>query len=301
MSIKPLEGVVAVVAGATRGAGRGIAVKLGEAGATVYVTGRSTKDRRSDLGRPETIDETAELVAKAGGVGIPVKVDHSVPEQVKALFERVDREQRGRLDVLVNDVWGGEKLTEWGVPFWEQSLEKGLLMQQRAVHTHLITSRYGIPLMVKRGSGLVVEVTDGVDYRYRGSLYYSLAKISVIHLAQSLADELRPRGVAAISLSPGFLRSEEMLDHFGVTKETWRDAASVDPHFLASETPSYIGAAVVALASDPRIMEKSGRSLGTWDCADEYGIVDEDGSRPHWGNYFRDVVLGGAGSSEQTP
>ncbi|HZG83452.1 SDR family oxidoreductase [Paenibacillus sp.] len=286
---KPLEGQVAVVAGATRGAGRGIAVKLGEAGATVYVTGRTTRDSRSDVGRGETIDETAELVTAAGGVGIAVRTDHTVESQVKALFERVDREQEGRLDILVNDVWGCESLIEFGRPFWEQPLSNGLTMQQRAVVSHLITNYYGVPLMVKRRRGLVIEVTDGVDYSYRGMLYYSMAKVANIHLAAALAEELRPYGVAALSLTPGFLRSEQMLDHFGVTKDNWRDAAAKDPHFLASETPAYIGAAVVALASDPGIFAKSGQAYSTWRCADEYGIRDEDGTQPHWGSYYAGI------------
>jgi len=288
MTNKPLEGRVAVVAGATRGAGRGIAVKLGEAGATVYVTGRTTRESRSDIDRAETIDETAELVTAAGGVGIAVRTDHTVPEQVEALFARVDREQEGRLDLLVNDVWGCEKLIDFERKFWEQPLSNALVMQERAVRAHLITSYYGVPLLVRRRSGLVIEITDGVDYSFRGMLGYSMAKVGNIHLAAALAEELRPYGVTAISLTPGFLRSEQMLDHFGVTKETWREAA--DPHFrVASETPAYIGAAVVALASDPRLFEKTGQAFSTWRCADEYGIRDADGSRPHWGNYFASI------------
>ena len=190
--MKPLAGKVAVVAGATRGAGRAIAIALGEAGATVYATGRSVRGAPSDLARPETIEETAELITARGGQGIPVRVDHTEPEQVKALFERIGDEQGGRLDIIVNDVWGGEKLTEWGTPYWEGSLDKALLMQRRAVHSHMITSYYGAPLLVQRGEGLIVEVTDGYDYRYRGNLPYSLAKVSVIHLAEAQAAEWRP-------------------------------------------------------------------------------------------------------------
>jgi len=287
-----LRGKVAVVAGATRGAGRGIAVGLGEAGATVYVTGRSVRGHPSDLKRPETIEETAEMVTARGGKGIAVRVDHTVPEEVEALFERVAREQDGRLDLLVNDVWGGESLTEWGKPFWEHTLGKGLLMQRRAVHSHMITSRHGAPLMVRRRSGLIIEVTDGTDYRYRGNLYYSLAKISAIHLARLMAGELRPHNVACVSLTPGFLRSEEMLDHFGVTEDNWRDAVSKTdldpnaPHFIASETPAYIGRAVAALAADPGVMSKTGQALSTWSLSEEYPFTDADGSRPHWGRYF---------------
>jgi len=288
-----LEGTVAVVAGATRGAGRGIAVALGEAGATVYVTGRSVRGNPSDIGRPETIEETAELVTSRGGRGIPVRVDHTVEAEVRELFERVRREQNGVLDVLVNDVWGGEKLTEWGKPFWELSLEKALLMQRRAVHSHMITSHYGAPLMVERKRGLIIEVTDGVDYRYRGNVPYSLAKISVIHLAKAMAEDLRPHGVTCVALTPGFLRSEEMLDYFGVSEHNWRDAVQktdFDPnakHFIASETPAYIGRAVAALAADPNVFEKSGQALSTWSLSEEYPFTDADGSRPHWGNYYR--------------
>jgi NAD(P)-dependent dehydrogenase (short-subunit alcohol dehydrogenase family) len=205
---------------------------LGAAGATVYATGRSIRGNPSDIGRKETIEETAELVIEQGGQGIAVRVDHTVEEEVKALFEQIQIEQNGALDILVNDVWGGESLTEWGTPFWEGSLQKALLMQQRAVHSHMITSYYGAPLLVARGKGLIVEITDGFDYRYRGNLPYNLAKISVIHLAEAQAADLRSHGVAAISVTPGFLRSEEMLDHFGVTEHNWREAAQKDPHFL---------------------------------------------------------------------
>lgn len=283
--MKPLQGKVALVAGGTRGAGRGIAVGLGEAGATVYVTGRSTRGQMSDMARTETIEETAELATAAGGHGIAVRVDHTQPEEVKALFERVKQEQNGQLDLLVNDIWGGDGLMVWEKPFWEQDLASGILMQERAVHTHLITSHYGVLLMLERKKGLIIEITDGIDYRYRGNLYYSLAKISTIHLAQAMAQELRPHGITAVALTPGFLRSEAMLDHFGVTESTWRDAVGIDPNFIVSETPYYIGQAVVALATDPAIADKSGKTLSTWGLSDEYGFTDRDGSRPHWGRY----------------
>lgn len=290
---KPLEGTIAVVAGATRGAGRGIAAGLGEAGATVYCTGRSVKGNPSDLGRSETIEETAELVTAKGGVGIPVRVDHTSASDVEALFERIKREQEGKLDVLVNNIWGGEKLSEWGKPFWEQSLANGLLMQERAVKAHLITSYYGAPLMIARGQGLIIEVTDGIDYRYRGNLFYSLAKISPIHLAEAMAADLKPHGVAAVAVTPGFLRSEEMLEHFGVAEANWQDAVhtSSNPnsiHFLQSETPFFIGRGVAALAGSKNLMERSGRVFPSWTLSDEFGIVDVDGRRPHWGNYAKE-------------
>ncbi|MFW5436822.1 SDR family oxidoreductase [Paenibacillus apiarius] len=283
--MKPLRNQVAVVAGATRGAGRGIAAMLGEAGATVYCTGRSARGQLSGMGRSETIEDTAELVTANGGKGIPVRVDHTVEKDVKALFERIKEEQNGQLDILVNDVWGGDPLTEWGKGFWEHSLANGLLMQQQAVHSHMMTSYYGAPLMVARRHGLIIEITDGMDYRYRGNVYYSLAKVSAIHLAAAMAEDLRPHGVAAVAVTPGFLRSEAMLDQFGVSEQNWREAGRQDPHFLMSETPTYIGKAIVALAADPERMDKSGKSYSTWGLSDEYGFTDADGSRPHWGKY----------------
>lgn len=288
---KPLEGKIAVVAGATRGAGRGIAVMLGEAGATVYCTGRSVRGNPSDLNRSETIEETAEMVCARGGIGIPVQVDHTYAEQVRTLFERIKAEQNGVLDILVNDIWGGEQLTKWDTPFWEHSLSDGLLMQERVLKTHLITSYYGAPLMIARKSGLIIEVTDGTDYRYRGNLYYSLAKIAPIHMAAAMAEELRPHQVAAVSVTPGFLRSEEMLDHFGVKEENWQDAVTSNmpnaEHFGESETPYFIGRAIAALAADPHILQKTGQALSSWSLSDEYDFCDVDGRRPHWGNYAK--------------
>jgi NAD(P)-dependent dehydrogenase (short-subunit alcohol dehydrogenase family) len=289
---KPLSGQVAVVAGATRGAGRAIAVELGAAGATVYATGRSVRGQAATRGRPETIDETAELIDARGGTGIAVRVDHTVPDEVAALFARVRREQNERLDILVNDIWGGDELAEWGKAFWEGSLEQGLLMQERAVRAHIITAYYGAPLMVARRQGLLVEITDGVDYDYRGNLFYSLAKVSNIHLAAAMAADLRPHGVVALAVTPGFLRSEAMLDHFGVTEANWREGAAKDPHFIASETPYLVARAIAALAADPNVAEKAGRTLASWDLAEEYGLTDLDGSRPHWGRYYRQHVLG---------
>lgn len=302
--MKPLEGRVALVAGATRGAGRGIAVELGAAGATVYCTGRSTRAQASDLKRAETIDETAELVTKAGGRGIAVRVDHTQEDEVKALFERVTREQNGQLDVLVNDIWGGESLVEWGVPFWELDLAKGLKMLERAIFTHIITSRYGAPLMVARGSGLIIEIGDGDTLEFRGNFLYDFVKTSVIRLAKGMAEELRGNAqavggaelrvtktrVTALALTPGFLRSEEMLEHFGVTEANWQDGAKREPHFIASETPHFVGRAVVALASDPNVFEKTGGAYSSWGLSDEYGFRDIDGNRPHWGRYYEEHV-----------
>ena len=285
-----LENHVALVAGATRGAGRGIAVELGAAGATVYVTGRTTRTQRSPMNRPETIEDTAELVTAAGGQGIAVQVDHSDPEQVAGLVERIEREQDGRLDVLVNDVWGGDPLTAWSVPFWEHSLENGLALVRQAVETHIVTSHRVAPLMVRRGRGLVVELTDGVRDDYRGSFFYDLAKASVIRLAKAQAAELAPHGVTALALTPGFLRSEAVLDHFGVTEDTWRDAIRQDRHFAASETPRFVGRAVAALAADPDVERWAGQALSSWQLSREYDFSDVDGRRPDWGAHFDEHV-----------
>ncbi|MDP4095402.1 SDR family oxidoreductase [Paenibacillus sp. P96] len=288
---KPLQGKVAVVAGATRGAGRAIAVTLGTAGATVYCTGRSIRGQASDLNRPETIEDTADMINERGGTGIAVQVDHTKEEQVKALFERIKQEQQGRLHILVNDIWGGDKLTDFQAAYWRHSLANGLLIQERAVKSHMITSYYGTPLLIENPGGLIIEVTDGIDYRYRGNLYYSLAKVSVIHLAAAMAEELRSYNTAAISVTPGFLRSEEMLDHFRVTEQNWQDAVHSGipdaEHFGQSETPYLLAQGVAALAADPEIMSKSGKTLASWELSDEYGFVDVDGRKPHWGNYAK--------------
>ena len=244
------------------------------------------------VGRPETIEETAEMVTARGGLGIAAQVDHTVEDQVRALFERVRQEQAGGLDILINDIWGGDELTTWGSPFWEHSLHNGLLMQERAVRSHIITSYYGAPLMVARRHGLIVEVTDGMDYSYRGTLFYSLAKISTIHLAQAMAADLQPHGVTALAVTPGFMRSEAVLDHFGVTEANWRDAVQQDPHFAASETPYYLGRAVTALAADPAVIKRAGKTLSSWDLALEYGFTDVDGRRPQWGEHYATYLAG---------
>ncbi|MEU3722476.1 SDR family oxidoreductase [Streptomyces sp. NPDC031705] len=287
---RKLAGKVALVAGGTRGGGRGIAVELGAAGATVYVTGRSSSAGRSEMGRPETIEETARAVTAAGGVGIPVRTDHSSAEEVRALVERIDSEQDGRLDVLVNCVWGGDRLTDWSSPLWEQDLEKGLRLLRQAVETHVITSRYAVGLMAARRSGLVVEVTDGNTARYRGSFFYDVAKSTVIRLAFAQAADLKDHGVAAVAITPGFLRSEAMLEHFGVTEANWRDAVAKDPDFAHSETPAYLGRAVAALAADPDVMAKTGRALSTWGLYEEYGFTDADGTQPDFGAHWARVL-----------
>jgi len=252
--MKPLTGKIAVVAGATRGAGRGIACMLGEAGATVYCTGRSTRDNLVSASRPETIEDTAEMVTQDGGVGIPVRVDHLDKTQVEAMFKRV-RDQHKHLDILVNDIWGGEKLLEFGTPVWEMDVEKGLQMLRTAINSHIITSRYGLPLMVERKQGLVIEVTDGDTLDYRGNFICDIAKTTVIRMAYGLSQELKSNGITALALTPGFLRSEEMLDHFGVTEANWRDATKKDPHFIASETPLFCRACSSGLSLGPLLCQ----------------------------------------------
>ena len=291
MPDRPLKDQVALVAGATRGAGRGIARMLGEAGATVYCTGRSVRGRPATPGRPETLEETAEMVSAEGGRGIAVRTDHTVESEVEQLFARV-RAEAGRLDVLVNDIWGGDALTEWGKPFWELSVAQGEQMLERAVHTHIITSRQGAPLMVERNAGLIVEVTDGDTFGYRGNLFYDLAKNAVVRLAYAMAADLHGHGVTALAITPGFLRSEAVLDHFGVTEADWRDAIEKDEYFVESETPCYVGRAIAALAADPNVAAKSGGLFSSWGLAKEYGFTDIDGRRPDWGTFFLRKVRG---------
>jgi NAD(P)-dependent dehydrogenase (short-subunit alcohol dehydrogenase family) len=287
----PLDGRVALVAGATRGAGRGIATALGECGATVYCTGRSTRERRSEYNRPETIEETAELVTAAGGEGIAAGVDHLEPKQVRELVERIDSEQ-GRLDVLVNDIWGGEQLFEWNRPVWEHDLDNGLRMLRLAIDTHLITSHYALPLLIRRAGGLVVEMTDGTrEYNaanYRNSAFYDLCKTAILRLAFSQGKELAEHGCAAVALTPGWLRSEMMLEAMGVTEENWREGRN--PHFGAiSESPRFVGRAVAALATDPDVERRNGGSFSSGDLARDYGFTDLDGSQPDCWRYLVEV------------
>lgn len=293
---RALEGKVALVAGATRGAGRGIAVELGAAGATVYATGRSTRAARSEYDRPETIEETAEQIEAAGGRGIAVQVDHLVPEQVQALVARIEREQ-GRLDLLVNDVWGGERLVEWHRPVWEHSLDKGLRLLRLAIDTHLITSHFALPLLIRRPGGLVVEMTDGTAgynaTHYRLSMFYDQAKNAVLRMGWALAEELKEHGGTAVVLTPGWMRSEMMLDAYEVREESWRDACAVQPHFVISETPRFVGRAVAALAADPEVARWSGQSLSSGQLAQVYGFTDLDGSRPDCWRYLVEVQEAG--------
>ncbi len=289
----PLSDKVALVAGATRGAGRGIATELGAAGATVYCTGRTTRESRSEYDRPETIEETAELVDEAGGNGIAVQVDHLEPGQVRSLVERIDA-GHGRLDVLVNDVWGGENLVDWGKPVWEHDLEKGLRMLRLALDTHLITSHFALPLLIREPGGLVVEMTDGTreynDANYRSPIFYDHVKSAVIRLARAQGEELAEHGCSAVALTPGWMRSEMMLEIYGVTEENWRDAGRGNPHFKAiSESPRFVGRAVAALAADADVRRRNGGSFSSGGLASEYGFTDVDGSQPDAWRYMVEV------------
>ncbi|PRX67474.1 NAD(P)-dependent dehydrogenase (short-subunit alcohol dehydrogenase family) [Nonomuraea fuscirosea] len=283
--------MIALVAGATRGTGRGIAVALGAAGATVYCAGRSTREQRSEMNRPETIEETAELVTAAGGAGVPVRCDFLEQDQARELAARVEREQ-GRLDVLVNDVWGGDGLWEWDTPVWKHDLDNGLRLLRLAVETHIISARHLLPLLIKEPGGLAVEVTDGTwsfnETRYRENVYYDLAKMSVNRLGFAWSNELRPYGGTGLAVTPGFLRSEAMLEGFGVTEDNWREA-EVDSAWMVSETPAYVGRGVAAVAQDPDRQRWSGRSVSSEELAVAYGLTDVDGSRPRVWSYITEA------------
>jgi NAD(P)-dependent dehydrogenase (short-subunit alcohol dehydrogenase family) len=291
-----LAGKVALVAGATRGGGRGIAAELGAAGATVYVTGRTTRTRQSEYQRPETIEDTADLVTSLGGKGIAVPTDHLIPSEVEALAARIKAEQ-GRLDILVNDVWGGEKLFEWNKAVWEHNLENGLRLLRLAIDTHLITAHYALPLLIQEPGGLMVEVTDGTaEYNathYRLSVFYDLAKTAAIRMAWDHAKDLEKHGATAVAITPGWMRSEMMLGHYNVTEANWRDATKAQPHFAISETPRFTGRAIAALAADSDKARWNGQSLSSGQLAQVYGFTDLDGSRPDCWRYLIEVQEAG--------
>ncbi|HEV7647148.1 MAG TPA: SDR family oxidoreductase [Actinophytocola sp.] len=287
------ENRVALVAGGSRAAGRAVAVELGRLGMTVYVTGRTTRERRSEMNRPETIEETAELVQEAGGTGIPVRVDHLEPAEVRALVERIDAEQ-GRLDVLVNDVWGGDIYLTFGKKLWEHDLDGGLRMLRLGIDTHAITSHFALPLLIRSPGGLVIEMTDGTaeynaSYRKDAGYFYDLVKSAVLRMALAQAEELREHGGTAVALTPGWLRSEAMLDAFGVTEANWRDATKFQPHFVISESPVLVGRAAAALAADPDVARWNGQSLSSGRLAQVYDFDDADGSRPDAWRYIAEV------------
>ena len=286
---RPLAGKVAVVAGATRGAGRGIARALGEAGALVICTGRSVRGQPSPYKRPETIDETAEMIAASGGQAVAVRVDHTVEDEVRALFDRVSREHE-RLDVLVNSIAGEDRLLTGWTTFWKTNLEHGDLALRQSLLSHVITAKYAAPIMIEQRRGLIIEVTESDLLFSGGNVLAQLVKFSLKGLAVIMAEELRKHRVAAIAITPGFLKSESMLQRFGVTEETWRDAGKKDPNFLESETPLFIGRAVAALAADPKVMEMSGSLTSSWELSRKYGFSDADGRRPDWGRHWPRVL-----------
>ena len=278
----PLHGQVALVAGATRGAGRGIARALGEAGATVYCTGRSVRGSPSPYRRPETIEETAELINSAGGAAIAVRVDHTSEREVEALVERINRE-RGRLDVLVNSVAGEDPMMHQWTSFWKTNLEHGDAIFRQCILSHIITAKHVAPVMMRARRGLIVEVTEGDTLFAGGNPLTQTVKLALKGLALNMAPELLPHGVAAVAIVPGFLRSESMLEHQGVTEDHWRDAGKKDPNFLESESPLFVGRAIAALAQDPNVLERSGQLCSSWELAREYQFTDYDGRRPDWG------------------
>ena len=292
---KPLEGQVALVAGATRGAGRGIARALAEAGAEVWCTGRTTRSQPSPMKRPETIEETAELIQAAGGRGHWVRVDHSREDEVAALIARIQAES-GRLDVLVNDLWGGDPMLDWSAKVWQLDITATRSLIDQALMSHLITVRLASPMMVEQKRGLILEVTDGLLDGYRGQILFDLIKAAILRLGYAMAWDFRGTGVTALALSPGFLRSESVLEHFGVTEANWRDGAAKDRLFEESETTSFLGRGIVALASDPEVARFSGAALASEDLANVYGLDDADGRRPHVYRHFeqiaRDIAAG---------
>jgi NAD(P)-dependent dehydrogenase (short-subunit alcohol dehydrogenase family) len=291
---QPLAGRTALVAGATRGAGRAFAIELAAAGALVYATGRSSQRDRSEIDRPETIEGTAARAAESGGEAVAVVCDHLDPSQVRALVSRIESERR-RLDILVNNIWGGDHLTGWDAKLWEHDLDAGLRILRLGIDTHIITSHAAIPLLIRNPGGLVIEVTDGnaeFNAEYRGTFFYDLAKVIPHRMALALSRELGARATA-VSLTPGWIRSEAMLDHFSVTEDNWRDGTAKNPHFCISETPHYVARAAVALAADPDRARFSGQSLASWDLGPLYGVADLDGTQPHMLKYHREVIEAG--------
>lgn len=280
--VRPLSGHIAVVAGATRGAGRGIARALGEAGATVYCTGRSTRGNPSAYGRRETIDETAEMINATGGTAFAVRVDHTIESEVEGFFGRIDRDH-GRVDIVVNSIAGEEPMMRQWNSFWKADLEHGEAVFRQALLSHIITAKHAALLMIRTRRGLIVEVTESDILAAGGNPLAQSVKLALKGLAFNMATELKPHGVAAIAITPGFLRSEAMLEHMGVTEANWRDAGKKDRNFLESESPLFVGRAVAALAQDRDILRRSGQLYGSWELAREYGFTDADGRRPDWG------------------
>ena len=303
MSDRPLSGRVALVAGATRGAGRAIAVELARAGAYVYATGRSSRVAgRSEIDRPETIEETGELMAAAGGEGAALRVDHLEPDEVRGLVERIDREQ-GRLDVLVNDIFGGDRYAQWDKKLWEHDLSGGLRMLRMGIDTHLITSATALPVMLRGERGLVVEMTDGTsefneNFREGVGFYYDLVKAAVGRIVIGLTAELEGTTCTAVGVTPGWLRSEQMLENRGVTEANWRDAVAKQPHFCISESPTYVGRGIAALLADRDVGRHAGRVLSSAELARTYGVTDTDGTQPDCWRYLVEIQLPGRPATE---
>jgi NAD(P)-dependent dehydrogenase (short-subunit alcohol dehydrogenase family) len=291
---RPLSGKVALVAGATRGAGRAIAVELGRAGAFVYATGRSSRTTGpSEMNRPETIEGTGDMIAAAGAAGTAVRVDHLEADQVAALVARID-EEHGRLDILVNDIFGGDRYAEWDKKLWEHDLDGGLRMLRMGIDTHLITSAKALPLMLRGDGGLIVEMTDGTSefnkaFRENVGFYYDLVKAAVGRITIGLAAELTGEDCTAVAVTPGWLRSEQMLENFKVTEDTWRDALTEVPHFCISESPTYVARGIAALAADPARARYAGRVVASAELARTYGLTDTDGSQPDCWRYLAEI------------
>ena len=289
-SALPLKGRVAVVAGATRGAGRGIARALGEAGAIVYCTGRSVRGNLSPYGRPETIQETADMIAARGGIAISLRVDHTIESEVESLFARVGREQ-GRLDILVNSIAGEDPMMGQWESFWKADLTNADAIFRQSLISHIITARHAAPIMVRQRRGLIVEVTESDILGGGGNPMAQVVKLGLKGMALNMASELKCHGVAAVAITPGFLRSESMLDGMGVTEENWRNAGKKDKNFLESESPMFIGRAVAALAQDPNVLNRSGQLLSSWELSRKYKFTDYDGRRPDWGRLAVDFSV----------
>ena len=293
-----LAGRVALVAGATRGAGRAIAVELARAGAYVYATGRSSRiSGRSEIDRPETIEDTGDAIEAAGGTGSALVVDHEDPDAVAALVERIGSEH-DRLDVLVNDIFGGDRYADWEHPLWEHDLSGGLRMLRMGVDTHLITSHHALPLVLRTAqahgvTGLVIEMTDGTaefnaNFREGVGFYYDLVKANVERIVKGLTFELKEHPVTAVGVTPGWLRSEGMLEGFGVREDNWRDALEKVPGFAISESPTYVARGVAAMAAGGEPERWSGQIVTARQLADAYNLTDTDGSRPDcWGYISR--------------
>ncbi|MEO8465984.1 MAG: SDR family NAD(P)-dependent oxidoreductase, partial [Gammaproteobacteria bacterium] len=286
---RPLAGRVALVAGATRGAGRGIARALGEAGATVYCTGRSVHGKPSPYQRPETIEETADLVDAAGGKGVALRVDHAVETEVRRLFKRIEN-KHGRLDVAVNCIAGEDPLMGQWASFWDVDTRNADAILRQAFTSHVITAKHAAQRMIAARRGLIVEVTESDTLGAGGNPFSQAVKIAVKGFALNMATELKPHRVAALAITPGFLRSETMLEHFGVTEENWRDGGKQDANFLVSESPLYVGRAVAALAADRSVLKRTGHLWSSWQLARDYGFTDADGRRPDWGRHA--IVFG---------